>query len=270
MSGGAVRSDTEAEVQEAGGAGEIAPAAFRAALEATQDVEGWLSEGQARVLYDRAARLGAGSRVVEIGSHHGRSSIVLAKSARSSVEIVSIDPFARPERAPSEKLPDLEIGERDLRTFESNLERASVRERIRHVREPSGRALRHVRGPVDLLYVDGAHEFSAARGDLRDWGARVREGGTMLVHDSFSSIGVTLAQIVTLFFARDFRYVGRSRSLSEYRRERISGLSRLRNAAQQAAQLPWFGRNVVVKIAMSVGARPVARLLRHREDTFPY
>jgi predicted O-methyltransferase YrrM len=245
-------------------------ASFDDALRAIEEIEGWLTVDQARILYDRAAGLAPGSRIVEIGSHHGRSSIVMALGAREEVEIVAIDPFARPERPPGVQLNDAQVGERDLDLFHANLARAGVRHRIRHVRKYSAQALGAVSGSVDLLYVDGAHEFAPARSDIRDWGARVRPGGTMLVHDSFSSIGVTLAQVVTLFGGNRFRYVGRSRSLAEYRRQPISGLERGWNAGRQAAQLPWFVKNVIVKMAVVAKLRPLARLLGHEDEGFPH
>ena len=77
--------------------------------------------------------------------------------------------------------------------------------------------MRLVDGPIDVLYVDGAHRYGPARADLRDWGARVQAGGTLLVHDAFSSVGVTLAILRELVAGRRFRYVGRTRSLAEYR-----------------------------------------------------
>jgi predicted O-methyltransferase YrrM len=250
--------------------GNARDASFQRAFQAVERVEGWLTEEQARILFDRAATLGPGNRIVEIGSHHGRSTIVLAVAAQSEVDIVAIDPFARAERAPVEQLDDAEVAERDLELFRANLERAGVRTRIRIVRAGSSEALLRLPGPVDLLYVDGDHEFSAAQSDIRNWGARVPPGGTMLVHDSFCSVGVTLAQLVTLFFGRDFRYLGRSRSLAEYRRDQLSGPARLRNAARQAAELPWFLRNVIVKVALVARVRPIARVLGHTDATFPY
>lgn len=92
----------------------------------------------------------------------------------------------------------------------------------------------------------------------------------MLIHDSFSSVGVTLAELVALFFASGFRYVGRSRTLAEYRREYVPRAARLPNAGRQAAQLPWFARNVLVKAALVGRARPLARLLGHQDEVFPY
>ena len=66
----------------------------------------------------------------------------------------------------------------------------------------------------------------------------------MLIHDSFSSVGVTLAILRQLLAGRDFRYVGRSGSLAEYRREPVAVGENFR---RQAAQLPWFAKNVVLK-----------------------
>ena len=74
------------------------------------------------------------------------------------------------------------------------------------MRRPSGDALGDVDGPLALLYVDGAHRFGPARDDLARWGARVAPGGTMLVHDAFSSIGVTLALLAECVFAGGWRY----------------------------------------------------------------
>jgi predicted O-methyltransferase YrrM len=232
---------------------------FDSALGAIRGVKGWLTDDQARLLYERAAKLPRGARVVEIGTYHGRSTIVLAKAAPEA-EIITIDPYT------SE--PD--VGPRDLERFHANLEEAGVAARVRHLRLPSADALSAVEGEVDLLYIDGAHDLRTALPDIRGWGARVREGGTMLIHDSFSSVGVTIAQLLSLFVSSGFRYLGRSRTLAEYRREPLSGAQRVLNATRQGASLPWFLRNVAVKVALATGARPVARLLRHTDDVYPY
>jgi hypothetical protein len=92
----------------------------------------------------------------------------------------------------------------------------------------------------------------------------------MLVHDAFSSIGVTLALAATAFASGDLRYVGRTGSLAEYVREPLTAEGRRRNMVRQLAELPWFARNVLVKIAIVTNLRPVARLLGHRSTDWPY
>ena len=75
----------------------------------------------------------------------------------------------------------------------------------------------------------------------------------MLIHDSFSSIGVTLAILRSLVFGGRFRYVGRARSMTIYRADlRAHPVQRLRNAGRQLAQLPWFVKNVALKVLISL------------------
>ncbi len=62
----------------------------------------------------------------------------------------------------------------------------------------------------------------------------------MLVHDAFSSVGVTLALLRTVMHSGAWRYEGRDGSLAEYHRRAPGG--RVSNAARQLAQLPWFAR----------------------------
>ena len=222
-----------------------AGALFDATLRDIEHVNGWLSDAQAQRLWARASELAAPARIVEIGSFQGRSTIVLARAAPDGVEIVAIDPHAGNDRGPQEIDGFVEAAANDNVVFNENLDKAGVRDRVRHVRAFSSDAHTEVEDPIDVLYIDGAHRFAPARDDIVQWGARVRDGGTMLIHDSFSSIGVTAAIASTLLTTRDFRYVGRSGSLTEYRREAPS--SAASNALRQAAQLPWFAKNVVLK-----------------------
>src|SRR5262249_50828604 len=144
--------------------------------------------------------------------------------------------------------------EEDHDVFLANLERAGVADRVRHVRAMSVAAHTDVEGDVAMLYIDGAHRYGPARQDIHAWGARVRPDGTLLIHDSFSSIGVTLAIVRELLFGSRFRYVGRARSLAIYRADLPNGLkARLANAGRQALQLPWFVRNVGLKVLLTVG-----------------
>ena len=246
------------------------PDTFEEALAAVAEVDGWMTDGQARLLWDRASALADGDRIVEIGSYRGRSAIVLASAADPAVEVVAIDPHAGNDRGPQEIDGSAAEGDADHETFVANLRGAGVADRVRHVRLPSSDAGGEVAGPIALLYIDGAHRYRPASDDIRGWGARVADGGTMLIHDSFSSIGVTLAQVRTLFLGRSFTYCGRSRSMAEYRREPVRGRRRLANLARQAASLPWFVHNVAIKALLVARLGPLTRLLGHRSDEWPY
>lgn len=243
---------------------------FSDTLEQLRGVDGWLTEAQARRLWEAAARVRAPGRIVEIGSFHGRSTIVLASARPEGVEVVAIDPHAGGARGPQENRAAPQVGNRDFAAFHENLRRAGVDGRVRHVRAPSIDALGSVEGEVDLLYIDGAHRYRPARADIARWGARVPLGGTMLVHDSFNAIGVTLAQLRLTVPSSRWRYRGRCGSLAEYRREPLAPRERVINAVRQLAQLPYFARNLLVKLALVARLPALARLLGHRAGGWPH
>jgi predicted O-methyltransferase YrrM len=229
-----------------------------------------MTDDQARKLWDRASVLHPPARVVEIGSYRGRSAIVLGLAAPEGVEVVAIDPHAGNDRGPQQITGPAEEGQKDHETFLANLEQAGVAGRVRHVRKPSETATAEVGGDIDLLYIDGAHRYRPALDDVRRWGDKVSAGGTLLIHDSFSSIGVTLALLTALFAGKRFRYVGRAQSMAEYRREDLAPRARVANALRQAVEVPWFLRNVVIKVLIVAKLTPLTRVLGHRGGHWPY
>jgi SAM-dependent methyltransferase len=244
---------------------------FDEALAQVRDVQGWMSPDQAERLYRAAEATRSGDQIVEIGSFQGRSTIVLASAAHDGVPVVAIDPHAGNDRGPQEIAGFAEAAADDNSRFNTNLAAAGVADRVRHVRAFSDAAHPAVQGDIAVLYIDGAHRFAPARADIRDWGERVSPGGTMLIHDSFSSVGVTLAIVRELMFGSRFRYVGRARSLTEFRAD-LDGTptSRAMNALRLAAQLPWFAKNLLVKVLITVKLGGVLKVITGREPEWPY
>lgn len=244
---------------------------FEEALAAVERVDGWMSPDQARRLYDAAVATRPGDQIVEIGSFRGRSTIVLASGAPDAVRVIAIDPHAGNDRGPQQLDGFAAEAQGDHEVFTANLAAAGVTDRVTHLRMFSDAAHEQVSGSVAVLYVDGAHRYGPARTDIRDWGRRVADDGTMLIHDSFSSVGVTLAIIRELVFGGRFRYIGRARSLTVYRADLASSpAGRVGNAVRQAAQLPWFVKNLWLKVLLSLKLGSVLRAVTKRDPQWPY
>lgn len=235
------------------------------------EVQGWMTPGQASTLYDSAVHCPDGSQIVEIGSFQGRSTIVLASAADASIQVIAIDPHAGNDRGPQEIDGFSAEADDDHAIFNKNLADAGVTDQVQHLRMFSDDAHGEVTGDVGVLYVDGAHRYAPARADISSWGARVADGGTLLIHDSFSSIGVTLAILRELVCGSKFRYVGRSRSMTIYRADLSGGaIERMKNTSRQLAQLPWFVKNVGQKVLLTAGLGKIMTKLGRTAPEWPY
>ena len=126
------------------------------------------------------------------------------------------------------------------------------------------------RGAVDLLYVDGAHRYAPARADIERWGARVAPAGTdahpRLVQRDRGDAGPAARCSCSPV---EWRYCGRGGSLAEYRRERLDRPRWPSNACRQLGGLPYFARNMAIKVAALATCAPVARLLA-TATSWPY
>jgi hypothetical protein len=220
-------------------------------------IPGWLTKEQAELLFEQAESLPAGAVAVEIGSHQGRSTVVLAQALRArGGRVVALDPFVEGR---------LFGGSKTRTEFERHVAMAGVEDAVELVCEYSTKARTSWTRSFDLLYIDGKHDYWTLSDDLM-WRVHLPAGGPVLVHDCFSSVGVTLGILRHVLFAGDLRYERRTGSLALFRVGRPSGRDRLRILGE----LPWWVRNLVLKFLLRLRLRPVARLLGHDSPYDPY
>ena len=226
--------------------------AFEAAWARAEPVGGWLTHDQGRALWQAAHQVPAGGRILEIGSHQGRSTIVLACAAREAgAKVLAVDPFIAGGVFGG-------AGTRDL--FAANIDAAGLTDVVRLIPEKSTALRPNWQEPLAMLFVDGKHDYWTVRDDLR-WTRHLPAGAPVLVHDAFSSIGVTLALLIHVLPGTQLRYLGREGSLARFETRPPSARDRLR----MLAELPWFARNITIKIALRL-----ARLTGYRRTPDPY
>lgn len=231
--------------------------AFEDVWQRADTVPGWLKRGQAEILWTEASALAPGSTVLEIGSHQGRSTIVLAAAMRSlSGHVLAVDPFVDGR---------LFGGATTREKFARNLD-DELRDGIVELVPAYSTEIRPTWDRrFDLLYIDGKHDYWTLSDDLR-WAAHLPSGAGIVIHDCFSSIGVTLGILRHVLFSDSIAYERRSDSQALFRVRRPARADRLRILAE----MPWWVRNVFIKVLLRLRLRPLARLLGHTGAYDPY
>ena len=244
---------------------------FAQTFDDVADVQGWMTEAQAQRLWDRASELAPPAQIVEIGSYQGRSAIVFGRAAADGVEVVAIDPHAGNDRGPQQIHGEADEGQADHEVFLANLAAG------RGGRDASATSACPPRRPTRPSTARSTSSTSTAPtatcppGTTSGTGAPGCRDGRHAADPRLVQLGRGHpGPAHLLFFGGRFRYVGRSGSMTEYRRERLGPGERLANAGRQAAQLPWFVRNVVIKVLIVAKLGRFTRFLGHREPTWPF
>ena len=153
------------------------------------EIPGWLTENEAVTLYDLARGLpDTDPVVVEIGSWVGRSSLVLAKGiqAKSNPVLYCIDPF-NVDELPSEKefymTEACRLGMPPHEQFVLNMKTNGVYDLAIVLVGYSTDFAPGFAEKIDLLFVDGGHQYEAVLRDYEDWCPLVEAGGVVAFHD---------------------------------------------------------------------------------------
>ena len=159
------------------------------------DISGFLYEEQALALYDTARGLPNDRPVVvEIGSWLGKSSLLLAKGIEGKHRPVlyCIDPFDAGNAYFTETLTRVaascphSIQEQFIR----NMKKHGVYEIIKVMVGYSTDFADSFSEKIDLLFIDGNHEYEAVLRDYEDWSKYIKPGGIIALHDvDFDPIG---------------------------------------------------------------------------------
>jgi predicted O-methyltransferase YrrM len=137
-----------------------------------ETIHGLINPREGMLLYVLARRAALLGDVVEIGAYLGRSTWYLARAledARSPHRLISIDPH---------------LVEGQETSYFDTLQRTGIADRVDARVGYSYEVVATIDAPVGMLWIDGDHEYEAARRDFDEWFPKLAEGGWFAMHDA--------------------------------------------------------------------------------------
>jgi len=151
-------------------------------------VPGWLSRAEIRLLYRTVANSPGPGDVAEIGSWKGRSTVALARAIRDG-NLERCRLFAIDHHVGSDEEEHREVVAREgstLGAFRRNVRMAGVTDLIEELTMPAAAAAVAVgerSSGLRFVFIDGAHDESSVRQDIRSFLPLVIRGGLIALHD---------------------------------------------------------------------------------------
>ena len=168
------------------------------------NVEGWLDDKEGELLYSLAKRCAGKGVIVEIGSFKGKSTIWLGKGSKSGkkVRIYAIDPHTG-----GSWYKRMRRHVWSLDDFEKNIRNAEVDDIIIPIVKTSEEAAQRFDHPIELIFIDGLHEYEHVKKDFTLWYPKVIDGGIMVFHDTVGWPGPKKLVEEFLYKSKNFRNV---------------------------------------------------------------
>lgn len=187
---------------------------LRHGLASADAIETHLTRAEKQTLF-RMARERRGGTAAEIGSYIGASASFLGHGLKApGARLYCIDPWSveyvnlggretrlmyEPDGRVAqyyvkdgvmqfEELPEARRECPSFSSFRKNTE--DLGELIVPLRGLSHDMVSQVTEPLDLVFIDGWHEYDAVLQDCRDWMPKLKPGGTIILHDYDSAPGV--------------------------------------------------------------------------------
>ena len=167
-------------------------------------LNGWFSLEEGRAMHQWAKNLTGKGVIVEIGSWQGKSTICLGNGSLRGQKtmIYAIDPHTGSTEHHQEKGQVWTFDQ-----FKKNIEQAQVDSIVHPIVKMSWDAAIDFHHPIELIFIDGAHDYESVTRDFNDWFPKVVEGGLMTFHDSTWE-GVRRMLKEKVYFSPYFKNIG--------------------------------------------------------------
>ena len=132
---------------------------------------------------------------VEVGGWHGKSACQMGHLIKESGKRIRFDVIDHWKGSHTEKLQQREVevlGGSDMAyfTFLRHVEQCGLADYVRPIRLPSSIAgMLYQNDSLDMVFIDGAHDYDSVKMDIGIWRPKVRYGGWIAGHD-WPKVGV--------------------------------------------------------------------------------
>ncbi|MBD16901.1 MAG: hypothetical protein CL513_01495 [Actinobacteria bacterium] len=162
-------------------------------VKVAEAVKGFLPKNEAAALYDAAIAVEVDGPLLEVGSYCGKSSVYLGYAAQSIGRVLyALDHHRGSEENQAgwehhdSELIDKQKGVMDtLPYFRDAIFAAGLEHVVIALVGHSGVIARNWTTPLSFLFIDGGHGEEPAKADFNGWVPKVKEGGTLAIHDVF-------------------------------------------------------------------------------------
>ncbi len=156
----------------------------------SSEIGGWLFEGEHEALWELATRDVAGN-VLEIGSWMGKSACILAGACvdhHPETVVLCVDTFTMSGTEQQTKHHAKLVGRAQgtFYDFISSAKRLGFYDHVIPLGQYSQRALKVVKGPLRLAFIDGAHDYANVESEVALVLPLIAPGGSLALHDVYS------------------------------------------------------------------------------------
>lgn len=143
-------------------------------------IKGWFDLSEAIAIQTIVKQLPPGSKLVELGSFQGRSSVAISAVLPPNSVLYCVDHFQGSEE---HKNLNLDIGNL-LDAFTTNIERFGVKDKIYTlVMSTTEAAEKFEPETLDLIFLDAAHDYDSVKTDVLNWYPKLKPGGYLFCDD---------------------------------------------------------------------------------------
>lgn len=139
-----------------------------------------LTEPDIKTLFEEAKKVPENGVIVDIGTAEGGSAFMMSFGSKDSVKVYTIDP-------------------NESKSFLSHRDDWDLEEKLTYIIKTSEDAIEDVPKEIDLLFIDGIHNYEGVTNDFNWYGERVKKGGIIIFHDYYlyrDTIGKAVDDII--------------------------------------------------------------------------